>query len=535
MAPTGTQHFPAGGRPSGARPLGAPSFVAARFALWFVALFVICWSALPELLQTVPHADNVEQLNWAHALQWGYLKHPPLPTALLWTASAAVGPSALLTYFLAMACVGASLLIIWRCALVLGGPGASNMALTALLLTSADYYLMGRGSFLNHNTVMLPFVAASAWAVLQIVRDAPGQPAWRPWLLLGLVQALGLLTKYQMAIIIAANAAALLACGPWRQPGRAGAFAGHVLLCAVATALPLLPHFFWLQQHAFSSFTYAEHNLLADLPILQRIGHTLGFLVQQVGRLAPAAVALGLALLLQRRQMQDAASAPGGPTAIPMVAAVERKLARALLYLACVPLGIVVGLALVGGVAPQNHWGASATLLLPLLLATRLPAARALRPVAALAGVLTVQVVAVIWNVVVAFQAPGFHHRFPAPALAALAQDYWRQHEPGPLRVVVGPDWDAGAIALFLPGHPAVLASGNRGQAPWVTDDELEHCGALIFWRPEQTAQDQVGAAIAARIEYPVTLQSPARYGGVSTIAAGILAPTAPGCGGTAP
>ena len=535
MAPTGTQHFPEGGRPSGVPPLVTPSFAAPLFAGWFVALFVVCWSMLPELLQTVPHADNVEQLNWAHALQWGYLKHPPLPTALLWTASAAFGPSAFLTYFLAMACVGASLLIIWRCALVLGGPGAGNVALTALLLTSADYYLMGRGSFLNHNTVMLPFVAASAWAVLQIVRDAPGQSTWRPWLLLGLVQALGLLTKYQMAIIIAANAAALLACGPWRQPGRAGAFAGHVLLCAVATALPLLPHYLWLQQHAFSSFTYAEHNLLADLPLLQRIGHTLGFLVQQVGRLAPAAVALGLALLLQRRQMKDTASAPGGPAGVAAKAAVDPKLALALLYLAVVPLGIVVGLALVGGVAPQNHWGASATLLLPLLLATRLPAARALRPVAALAGVLAVQAMAVIWNIVVAFQSPGFHHRFPAQPLAAMAQAYWQQHEPGPLRVVVGPDWDAGAIALFLPGHPAVLASGNRGQAPWVTDDELARCGALVFWRPEQAAQDQVGAAISDRIEYPVTLQSPARYAGVATIAAGILAPTAPGCAQAAP
>src|SRR5271165_3609616 len=85
----------------------------------FVAAIVLCWSVLPALLQTVPHADNVEQLNWAHALQWGYLKHPPLPTALLWLAASLVGSSAFLTYLLAMLCVGASLLLIWRCALLL--------------------------------------------------------------------------------------------------------------------------------------------------------------------------------------------------------------------------------------------------------------------------------------------------------------------------------------------------------------------------------------------------------------------------------
>ena len=55
----------------------------------FVAVVVLAWSVLPALLQTVPHADNIEQLNWAHRLQWGYLKHPPLPTALLWAAAGA--------------------------------------------------------------------------------------------------------------------------------------------------------------------------------------------------------------------------------------------------------------------------------------------------------------------------------------------------------------------------------------------------------------------------------------------------------------
>jgi len=520
MSPTGTRHPPGGGRLAG--------------VLLFVALVVVCWSVLPALLQTVPHADNVEQLNWAHHLQWGYLKHPPLPTALLWSASALAGPSAFLTYLLAMACVGASLLILWRCALLLGGSGGGNMALTALLLSSANYYLMGRGSFLNHNTVMLPFVAASAWAVLQIVRDTAGGRAWLLWLLLGLVQALGLLTKYQMAIVIAANAAALLACGPWRQPGRAGAFAAHVLLCAAATTLPLIPHFLWLQQHAYSSFAYAGQNLLADLAPLQRLWHTLGFLAQQVGRLAPVGAALGLALLYQKVQP---VAASGGPAvaAEPASTSVDARLALALLYLALVPLAIIVGLALAGGVAAQNHWGASSTLLLPLLLATRLRAAATLRPLPALAGAVSVHLIAVVWNIVVAAEAPGFHHSFAARPLAAMALAHWQQHEHGPLRIVAGPDWDAGAIALYLPDHPAVLASGNRLQAPWITDAELEHCGALVLWRPGQPPEDQVGATIAARIQSPVILQEHMPRGIVSTIAAGILAPTAPGCVAPAP
>ncbi|MBC7716569.1 MAG: glycosyl transferase, partial [Pseudorhodobacter sp.] len=31
-----------------------------------------------------PPVDNIEQLTWVRSLQWGYYKHPPLPTWLLW-------------------------------------------------------------------------------------------------------------------------------------------------------------------------------------------------------------------------------------------------------------------------------------------------------------------------------------------------------------------------------------------------------------------------------------------------------------------
>ncbi len=496
--------------------------------LLFVLAVVLAWSAAPALLQTVPHADNVEQLSWAHRLQWGYVKHPPLPTALLWTASALFGPSAYLTYVLAMGCVGLCLVLTWRCARVLLDEDA---AVLALLLTSADYYLMGRGSFLNHNTVMLPFVAASAWAVLSLVRSAPDARQWHWWLLLGLAQALGLLTKYQMAIVIAANAAALLACYRWRGPGSAPLprLAGRLLLAVLATLLPLLPHLEWLRQHAYSSFAYAGQNLLADLPPLDRVRHTAGFVAQQLGRLAPAVVALALARLLQAR-----APAPVAAIAGPAAAEASR-LRRALLLLALVPGAIVLALALLGGVAPQNHWGASATLLLPLLAVVLLRPAMRPRAGPALAAVLAVHALALTWNAVAAARAPEFHHRFAAQPLAALAQEYWEQHVAGTVQVVAGPDWEAGALSLELPSHPAVLASGDRRQAPWISDAQLEDCGALLLWRPQEPPQAQIGAALAARIRFPVLLQTRVASGRVTQLAAGILPPAGAGCPGPAP
>ena len=513
------EHVPAAARVNSSQDRSVelgnwPSLVA------LTASVVLLWSALPALLQTVPHADNVEQLNWAHALQWGYFKHPPLPTWLLHAAIEAFGASAFLTYALAMSCIGATLLILWRCALLLLDRAD---AFVAVLLSSADYYLMGRGSFLNHNTVMLPFVAASAWCVLRIVRDEPRSGGWLPWFLLGICQALGLLTKYQMAIFIGANALALIVLGVWRRPH----FWRYVALCCVATLVPLVPHVLWLGGHEFSTFAYASHSLLAELPLGERVLHLAGFIVQQIGRLAPALFALALAVIVQRtaRRHSPAQAAPEDverPGALPQQ--------RALAILALTPLGIVMLLVLLAGVAPQNHWGASATLLLPLFGVSLLRESSRPGPRPALLAVITAHAAAVIWNVVVATRAPGFHHSFAAQPLAAMALAHWQTKTSGPLAIVVGPDWEAGAISLELPSHPAVLSSGERSQAPWITAEQLARCGALVLWRPDQAPEQQVGSEFAARMQWSVELQTRVPRGSLSAIGAGIIAPASSGC-----
>ena len=566
------------GLPQAHVPANPPLFAPrpATLALASTLFFVLLWSALPALLQTVPHADNIEQFNWAHALQWGYLKHPPLPTWLLHAGIYVFGPSAYLSYALAMGCVGVTLLLLWRCGTLLLAPGA---ALLVLLLSSVDYYLMGRGSFLNHNTVMLPFVAASAWAVLRIVTqtrqgagDGPGAVgaiegpgagagagASLPWIVLGLAQGLGMLTKYQMALVITANALALLACGAHRRPG----FVRHAGLASVCTLAPLLPHLAWLRTHDFSTFAYAGHSLLADLPVAERLRHGLGFTVQQLGRLAPCLIAVGLALLAarlgagRRAGRNTPVPAPSHapispPTSPPMaaplttsppspassVAASARSPlsqgGRALLLLALTPLCLVLALALLAGVAPQNHWGASTTLLLPLLAVVRWPRVRQLAVPGALTAVLAVHALAAGWNIVVARTSPGFHHAYAAQPLAALAAAHWQAHTAGEIRAVIGPDWDAGAIALELPTHPAVMGSGDRAQAPWITDALLHDCGALVLWRSDQPLEQQIGPELAARVTIPVHLETRVPAGRRSQMEAGLIAPQGEGCRGSA-
>jgi 4-amino-4-deoxy-L-arabinose transferase-like glycosyltransferase len=497
-----------------------PPGIAAALSVVFACALI--WSALPSLLLSAPHGDNVEQLNWAHAFQWGYFKHPPLPTWLLRAGIEVFGASAPLTYALAMACVAIALLLLWLCARELMAP---RHALIALLVSTTNYYLMGRGSFLNHNTVMLPFIALSAWAVLRIARGA----GWRVWLVLGLAQALGLLTKYQMALIVFANAAALLAAGVHRQPR----FGVHLALASAATLLPLIPHAIWLADHQFSTFQYAGHSLLAGLGPARRLVACASFLAQQLARLAPALVALALILWLAsaRPPSSTLGTAEGKPVTPPFDEArlppgARWAQERTLAVLALVPLGGIVLLVLIAGVAPQNHWGASSTLLIPLLLVSRLrPNAQQSIGTSGAAAVLC-HAVAIVWNVAVWKVDPGPHHRFAARALAALAQQHWSAHQAGPIRLVLGPDWEAGSIALYLPGYPPVLPNADPRQAPWIDPDLAARCGALVIGRTEYPLEQQLPSSQAARAVDRTVLQAKDRLGRESAVQVALIAPS---------
>jgi Dolichyl-phosphate-mannose-protein mannosyltransferase len=523
----------------------SPQFRSTALALAVVLACALTWSVLPTILLSAPHGDNVEQLNWSQAFQWGYFKHPPLPTWLLRAAIGVFGPSAALTYALAMACVAVALMLVWLCARQVLAP---REALVALLLSSANYYLMGRGSFLNHNTVMLPFVALSAWAVLRIVRGA----GWPMWLMLGLAQALGLLTKYQMALIILANGVALLAAGAHRQPR----FGAHVALASVATLVPLIPHAAWLADHQFTTFEYAGHSLLAGLDAVHRLSACASFLAQQLARLAPALVALVLLIIVSRRPPPSSVepgvkSGPLTPSPSPQGARgkVQQEMAhghfpnnhsgadgaqqadttlamRALTVLALVPLAGIVVLVLIAGVAPQNHWGSSTTLLIPLLWVTRLQSKARQSIIAACAATALCHAVAIVWNVVVWKVDPGPHHRFAARPLAALAQQHWSSHENGPIRLVIGPDWEAGSIALYLPGHPTVLPNADWRQAPWIDRGLLSRCGALVIARADIPLQQQFSLPEAVRATELTTLKAADSLGRESTIQAALIGPS---------
>ena len=170
-----------------------------------------------------------------------------MTTWLLGAAAAVFGPSVGLTYVLGTLVTLAALGLFWALLRSLrGAPYATLATLAALCIT----FYNGRLYYFNHNVVLTLWVACAVvltWRVTQ-------RPQISTWVLLGLVSGLGLLTKYQFVL-------ALAAIGLWwlhlrlalpHPPPRARC--GRRRACPGDGA----PHFHWLQTQGWMPFAYAR-------------------------------------------------------------------------------------------------------------------------------------------------------------------------------------------------------------------------------------------------------------------------------------
>jgi len=305
---------------------------------------LLLWSLVPLYTHWDVPVDNLEQLAWVLTPDWGYTKHPPFPTWVLWGFEQVFPHGIALTYLLGALQVGMMLAIAWRLASETLG---SRRAMVAVLLVSGMTYYTNRLYFFNHNTALMVCHAGATYCVWRCI--STGRRYW--WVLLGLCWGTGMLSKYQMLLSI----------------GCSVGFLGWLALrpeCGTIGAALLAPHVAWLVQHDFPTFAYASHSMAADLPFWKRPLGLLGFLANQLWRVLPVFV---LALLMQRRQ-----AAPIDPELVSE-GHPDRAAAIRGLYLAHAagPFVLMALLALLAGMELQMHWGTAFLWgLAPLFLLT---------------------------------------------------------------------------------------------------------------------------------------------------------------------
>jgi 4-amino-4-deoxy-L-arabinose transferase-like glycosyltransferase len=447
----------------------------ARPGVWVaigLSVFAVVWLSALAFDSLAPPMDTIEQLTWVRSLEWGYYKHPPLPTWLIWLPVQWFGPSAWVAYVAGAGCTLGALGLMWRLLAKLRGHRHATLALLAALCIT---YYSSRLDCYNHEVVLMLMSSASAVACWHAF--ATRRLRW--WIGLGVAIGLGALAKYQIAVTVASVLVFAAHQRAWCDPQHRR---GAVLACLVALAI-FAPHAAWLATHDLGPIRYAvESSLGARLDAVDRLGKSAHWLLDQLfNRALPA----WLLLCIAARSGASAAFTTAAK-ALPPLAEGGDAAKALLLSWGLVPLLFMPLAGLLAGADLQLHWGT------PFLLFA-VPALMELRPRAtwhriawpnAVAAFVIIQALLLAASHVTSprgLQGLGARQwrTFDAADLAERVSAAARHELGGPIRIVSGPAAAAGALALQLDEKPLVLIDGRLDRSPWLRSDLLARCGAL--------------------------------------------------------
>ena len=455
------------------RPL--PDLLRRHWGLALALAWVALWVLVPAAVNPGQWGDNFEQYVWAHSLEWGYHKHPPLPTWLLGGLIALFGPSPYWAYLLAALCTAGTAFFTYRLA---GRLLPGSLVGLAMLLWGLQQAFSMRAQVFNHNTVMMLAVSAAAWCVLQAV----GSRQRRWWAGAGLAAAAAMLSKYQAIVPLGGLVLGLLLTGDLaRRDVRQGLY-----LAMGVAALGFAPHLAWMVNHDFATLRYAGQGGHA-VPWGERGLSVLSFLAQQVRLLFPALLFAGLLWLLPGLRLRGTA-ADAAPRAADLDRAegadAQRRRRAWMVALIGFPLVITLLTCPAFGLKLQNHWGFQCLQFVSLWGAWQLRELTRRPAQVVVAVAVAVQLVALGWWWVAQANDTGASGRrldpsYPARALAAAVERDWTRMTSCPLKLVVGPQFEAGMVSTYLPKPPQVLEGGDYRKSPWVRAEEVSTLGAV--------------------------------------------------------
>jgi 4-amino-4-deoxy-L-arabinose transferase-like glycosyltransferase len=444
-----------------------------REAALFALAQALLWSLAFTFTYKAPALDGAEQFVWAFSLENGYWKHPPLPSWILHGLMQLFGPSLALSFVTTQIGVTLALLLTWRLGCQFMSPRRSliAMALTSLV----DYHTIGADSF-NHNTALLPFQAAMVLAFYRASRE--GQ--WRWWAAAGLTAGLATLVKYVALLPIAG----LLAAFAVDRAMHCRRQLLGLALAFVVFAIVLTPHAIWLQQTDFLPFHYARAVAQPAPGFTDGMQGLFDFVLIQMIRALP--LLIGVAIVMSTRPSD------GGSASLERSPAPSRRDTRFLWIAGLSPIALTLAVGLLTNTTLQSRWGANAFLLSGWLAMSALsrpdtPAMlrRCLRFTAVSHLVLCLGFT-LSKTVLSEHLQRRTRANFPGAVLAQSAQSTWRAHTSAPLRVVVSDIWLGGNLVANNARPLAVLIDGHHLKSPWVKEQAVTDCGALVL--DDQTA-----------------------------------------------
>lgn len=436
----------------------------------FFGVYLILWTLLAAVLPQSTELDSIEQVVWSQSWQWGYYKHPPLPSALLHGLNNLFGgPSMGLTAFAAQSCNVIALIYIWLLAKQML---SRKLAITAVLVTSLIAYHNFRALTFNHNSVSLPFTAAAMYYFYCALRYPTRSSTW---LWLGLACGLAMLTKYSAALILASFFVYIV----WQRLWTDTRVLLGLLVSSVVFLLVLAPHIIWLAENNWLPFTYIHDKLAVSG---SRLDIYLNFVANQMIRLSfMLPLLLGIGYLIKKGVI-------GSATATASESPESSRDLRFLLTMLLTPLLLAMMTPLLTGSPLNSNWVSAFFLPVGIVIAKCfygwLDETQLLKHANWLAWATHVGILLVFFlGAVIYSDAVGRVARtnFPSKALADKVVEIWHAQQQQPLAIVISDVWTGGNVLLHVRPEPTLFIDNNVEEAPWVNARDVDACGALIL------------------------------------------------------
>lgn len=443
---------------------------------YLTTVLIFLWAISVIWVHPAQFVDSLEQYVWSHGIEFGYWKHPPLPTWLLAGLIRGVGFSAYWSYVLAATCFVGTAFFTWRIACKIFN---NYVGMLAVLFVSLHMGFSLRAELYNHNTVLLLLASATVWAVL-LALETNKKIAW---LMTGLMAGLALLSKYQALVPLMGILVTLYLGGWFKEKNvRQG------VAIAVMTALIVFsPHLIWMVTSNGTTIDNALHAA-ENLSPLKRIVALTGFWLIQFRFHLPILVAIAF-LILHKTSTNFK-----NETIVDL----DHQQRAWLLGLVGWPALVVSMAVVLGGVKLQAQWGLQSLQFLVIFMAWR---CSLVVPQLERKKVMQVVVVShvifaafLMWSIMQPSNViwKGKRDRnFPAQTTTKILMEQWRSASNCRLRYVVGDVLEAASVAIHSGQNPAILEGGSFQKSPWISPDQLKINGAIYLARNGSDLPDE--------------------------------------------
>ncbi len=194
-----------------------------------------------SLMKAAPELEDAEQAYYSQWWRWGYDDQPPLYTWIQNSINTVMGVSKWSFSLLRGLLFGGVLLLLYRFSMTyLGERNRPQLVVLGLVLIPVFIDFTFRR--LSHTTLLCVVVLATYCIIHQLI----SKKTFLNYMLLGLVVGLGILTKYNYALVLLAIGMSLFVDTSIRRI----LFHPYFLISMIVMVLIISPHIYWLWENA---------------------------------------------------------------------------------------------------------------------------------------------------------------------------------------------------------------------------------------------------------------------------------------------